>query len=104
MPLLPSWVKIFQSDRYDLPLPKGHRFPMSKYKMVKEALIKNQIAATNQVIEAPLAKVEAILAIHDHHYYNAIVSGTLSLQDQKKIGFPWSPIMIDRSRASVGGL
>lgn len=100
---VPAGLKIFHSDRYDLPLPEGHRFPMNKYKLVRNGLIQEGIAEIHQIIEAPLADQNDILRVHDESYYHAIEYGTLEARDQRKIGFPWSEIMLPRSRASVGG-
>ncbi len=100
---LPPFVKVFHSDRYDLPLPDGHRFPMEKYKMVRLGLLKEKILIEDQLKEAPEASEKDILRVHDEKYYHAIEFGTLEPSEQRKIGFPWSEVMIKRSRASVGG-
>lgn len=95
--------KVYQSDRFDLPLPDGHRFPMDKYKKVKNGLISQSILKKDQILEAPMASPEDILRVHDEKYYHAIEFGTLDPREQRKIGFPWSEVMLKRSRASVGG-
>lgn len=99
----PDLLKVFHSDRYDLPLPEGHRFPMDKYKKVREGLLNQGLVQDYQLIEAPFAHVEDILRVHDEKYYHAIEFGTLEPREQRKIGFPWSEVMLKRSRASVGG-
>lgn len=76
---------------------------MDKYKKVREGLLKNNILQESQVIPAPLASKEDILLVHEEKYYHAIELGTLEAREQRKIGFPWSEIMLSRSRASVGG-
>ncbi len=101
--ILPDFVKVFHSDHYDLPLPDGHRFPMNKYKLVREALINFGLIKPDNIFKAPLADKNDILIVHTEDYYDSIEFGTLEPRDQKKIGFPWSDVMLNRSRASVGG-
>ncbi|MCF8059830.1 MAG: histone deacetylase [Bacteriovoracaceae bacterium] len=96
-------ILVYHSDHYDLPLPEGHRFPMEKYKRVRKALTEANIIRSENIQRAPLAKKEDILLVHTETYYHAIEFGTLEARDQRKIGFPWSDVMLNRSRASVGG-
>src|SRR5262249_33797587 len=45
---------------------------------------------------------EEILRAHDADYLRRVVTGTLSEAEVKRIGFPWSPQMVERSRRSSG--
>lgn len=96
-------MKIYYSDHYDLPLPKEHRFPMQKYGLIRRSLLEQGIVKENELFPAPLSSKEDILRVHTESYYLDIQNGTLGTKEQRLIGFPWSPIMIKRSRASVGG-
>lgn len=82
-----------------MPLPDGHRFPMAKYRMVRERL-----AATGKfnLTPAPLADVADIKRVHDATYVDAVLSGTLSPQAQRRIGFPWSEGFVQRTLGSAG--
>jgi acetoin utilization deacetylase AcuC-like enzyme len=40
--------------------------------------------------------------VHDAAYVEAVANGTLPADMQRRIGFPWSPMMVERSRRSVG--
>lgn len=96
-------LKVFHSDRFDLPLPLGHRFPMEKYSLLREALIEKRILTAGNLFEAPLAEKKDILRVHTPEFYESVEFGTLDEKAQRLIGFPWSEVMIKRSRASVGG-
>ncbi|MCR9203715.1 MAG: histone deacetylase [Halobacteriovoraceae bacterium] len=98
-----SSFKVYHSDRYDLPLPDGHRFPMDKYRLIREKLLSQEILKEENLFEAPLAKVDDILRVHSRTFYDAVANGSLDKKAQRLIGFPWSEVMIKRSRASVGG-
>jgi acetoin utilization deacetylase AcuC-like enzyme len=95
-------VKAFYSDTFVLPLPEGHRFPMAKYSRLRERLIGEAIMAVSDLHEAPLAALDDIRLVHTADYVNAIVDGTVAREIQRRIGFPWSPQMVERARRSVG--
>jgi len=93
-------LKAFYSDRFVLPLPGGHRFPIQKYRMLREALART--LPETEFLE-PDAASDGVLALAHHPLYiHRVISGTLSDQEQKAIGFPWSPEMVERSRRSAG--
>ncbi len=92
-------LKAFYSDHFVLPLPPGHRFPMEKYRMIRDA------AASNPHIvlqEAPRASDGQLALAHHPAYILAVSEGYLSAESQKQIGFPWSARMAERSRRSAG--
>ena len=92
-------VKAFYTDHFVLPLPEGHRFPMAKYRMVREQVHK---LPGLQLVQAPAASDTQLLLAHDPVYLQRVITGTLAPQAQREIGFPWSPGMVERSRRSVG--
>ena len=92
-------MKAFYTDHFVLPLPEGHRFPMAKYRMVREQVAK---LPGLRLTEAPAASDTELLLAHDPIYLQRVITGTLSPQAQREIGFPWSTEMVERSRRSVG--
>jgi len=92
--------RLFYTDHYTLPLPDGHRFPITKYKLVREALAADGIF---EFLPAPLAKPEVIALAHDPAYVNQFLQGALSSAAMRRIGFPWSPELVKRTLGSVGG-
>jgi acetoin utilization deacetylase AcuC-like enzyme len=93
-------VRIFYSDHYVLPLPSGHRFPMSKYALLRERVLASEYGAGCAVPEA--ARDEEITRAHCAAYLARVVDGTLSPAEQRAIGFPWTPQMVERSRRTSG--
>lgn len=89
----------YSSDRFVLPLPPGHRFPMAKYRLLREAV---EAAGVATLAGAPAATDEQLLRVHDAAYLRRVASGTLTASEQRRIGFPWSPGLVERSRRSVG--
>ena len=95
-------MKIYYTDHYVLPLPPGHRFPMQKYALLRERVQAAGLAGEDGLLLPPAATDEEILRAHDPRYLARVVGGTLSPEEQKRIGFPWSPQMVERSRRSSG--
>lgn len=92
-------MKAFYTDHFVLPLPEGHRFPMAKYRMVREQI---SLLNTIELVQAPSATDTQLLLAHDPVYVQSVITGTLPAQAQREIGFPWTPQMVERSRRSVG--
>jgi acetoin utilization deacetylase AcuC-like enzyme len=95
-------MKAFYADHFVLPLPDGHRFPMSKYARLRERLLAEGIIAPEDFIVPDAATDEQILRCHTPQYLDQVKHGRLSPQEIRRIGFPWSPQMVERSRRSAG--
>jgi acetoin utilization deacetylase AcuC-like enzyme len=95
-------VKAFYSDTFVLPLPEHHRFPMAKYRLLRERIVREGILDPADLhVPDPIGWDELCL-VHDPGYVGAVATGTLPADAQRRIGFPWSPMMVERSRRSVG--
>ena len=96
-------MRIYYCDTFVLPLPPEHRFPMEKYSRLRERVVTSGLIDSAHVREPLGATDEQILRVHSPTYVQQVKDGTLSKLDIRRIGFPWSPQMIVRSRHSVGG-
>jgi acetoin utilization deacetylase AcuC-like enzyme len=93
-------VKAFYSDLFVLPLPDGHRFPMAKYRLLRERVARDLPDVDLQV---PEAATDGVLALaHTPDWIERLSLGRLTPPEQRAIGFPWSQAMVERSRRSVG--
>lgn len=95
-------MKAFYTDIFALPLPDGHRFPMAKYSRLRQKLLSEKVLHESDLLIPEPATEEQILRCHDTHYVQRVFSGTLSRQEVIRIGFPWSPQLVERSRRSSG--
>ena len=95
-------LRAFYSDHFVLPLPEGHKFPMAKYSRLRERILAEGLIAPGDLQEAPLASLDDLRLVHDAAYVDAVTNGTVPHDVQRRIGFPWSPQMVERSRRSVG--
>ena len=93
-------MKIYYCDHHEIPLPEGHKFPMRKYR-----LLRNRLATEPGITlePAPAADVETICLAHDRDYVESFVAGTVDPRAMRRIGFPWSEGLVKRTLASAGG-
>lgn len=92
-------MKVYSSDRFVLPLPPKHRFPMAKYRLLRERLSNHPQL---EILTPPAATDEQLLTTHCPQYLEALKTGTLDKQLIRRLGFPFSPELVERSRRSVG--
>jgi len=92
-------VKAFYTDHFVLPLPDGHRFPMQKYRLLRDRVSKIDGVL---LIEPSGASDEDLLRVHTPDYVRAVTMGLLEGSQIREIGFPWSEMMVERSRRSAG--
>jgi len=90
---------IYNSSTFVLPLPPGHRFPMAKYARLAERVER----LAGPLVRIPEAATDLELGrVHDAGYVDAVSRGALDERAQRRIGFPWSAAMVERSRRSAG--
>lgn len=94
---------IYKSDHYVLPLPEGHRFPMQKYRLLREAVEAAPWFRAGMLVECPTVGDDLLHLAHTPEYVAAMSAGTVGDAAMRKIGFPWSPYLVERSRRSSGG-
>lgn len=96
-------MKAYYCDHFVLPLPDDHRFPMSKYAKLRERIAPEQMDL-GIVLTVPEAATDSQLELaHAPDYLTKVKTGTLSRQEVRRMGFPWSLELVERSRRSVGG-
>ena len=94
-------MHVFYADQFVLPLPEGHRFPMSKYRLLRERV---QAELTGLELRVPEPASDADLRrAHTAGYVDRVVGGEVEARAWRRVGFPWSPELVERSRRSVGG-
>jgi acetoin utilization deacetylase AcuC-like enzyme len=93
-------ARLFYCDHHEIPLPAGHKFPIGKYRLVRELLEADGIFEFQR---APFAERRLIELVHDAEYVAHIFNGTLPEAAMRRVGFPWSQGLVYRTLASVGG-
>ncbi len=95
-------MKLFYCDEFVLPLPPGHRFPMEKYRLLRERLADSGEFAADDFRVPPSASFTELTRAHAPDYVLRVERGELSAADIRAIGFPWSAQMVERSKRSSG--
>ena len=88
-------LKIAWSPRFNHPLPEGHRFPMEKYDLVPEQLIREGTVSENQFFEPPKLR-SPVYQVHAKFYIDQLVGQTLPPKEVRKTGFPLSAELVER--------
>lgn len=96
-------MKIYYSDHFVLPLPQGHRFPMEKYALLRDRVEASDLRRNVELRVPEPATDEELETVHDAAYLERVKTGSLSPMEVRRMGFPWSPALVERSRRSVGG-
>ena len=95
-------MKAFYCHHFELPLPEGHAFPMAKYRLLYERVRVHADAWGIELLEPRAASDDDLLRVHCPDYVRRLSDGSVSANEMRRIGFPWSPLMVERSRRSSG--
>jgi acetoin utilization deacetylase AcuC-like enzyme len=96
-------MRAWSSARWSIPLPEGHRFPMGKYRLVRDGIVAQGVLPAESIHEPDGIARDDLGLVHGARYIDAVCDGTLTDAELRRIGFPWSPLMPERSRRTVQG-
>lgn len=96
-------MHVFYSDSFAFPLPEGHRFPMAKYARLRQRVAESGLVPAERLHAPEAASDEQLLRVHRLEYLERLKAGRLSEKEIRRLGFPWSPQLVERSRRSAGG-
>ncbi|MCG3207817.1 MAG: Acetoin utilization protein AcuC [Anaerolineae bacterium] len=88
---------------YVTPLPPEHRFPMPKFGVIYDILLRDGLASLDQFHVPQIAPRAWLEQVHTPEYIAAFCGGTLDAKAIRRIGLPWSPNLVKRTRTAVGG-
>jgi acetoin utilization deacetylase AcuC-like enzyme len=92
--------RLWYCDHHEIPLPPGHKFPVRKYRLLRDRLESDGFFTLEPAQFSPVEKIEQV---HDPAYVRGFLEGTLEARVMRRIGFPWSEGLVRRTLASVGG-
>lgn len=98
------WPPLIYHPCYSaLPLPPNHRYPIGKYQALFHALQTLGVPEQAFLTAAPPATIAQLALVHDPAYIQQVCDGSLDAKAMRRIGFPWSEILVQRCLQSVGG-
>jgi acetoin utilization deacetylase AcuC-like enzyme len=96
-------MRVFYCDHFVLPLPEDHRFPMEKYARLRDRVAASDFADNVELTVPEPASDHELHTAHDARYVRRVLEGALTEKEIRRMGFPWSSALVERSRRSVGG-
>ena len=96
-------LALWSSARYTFPLPDGHRFPVAKYALLRDLVLAEGTVRPEQIHDAPAASDAMLLQVHTPEYVRDFRNGTLSEAAVRRLGFPWSAALVERSLRALAG-
>jgi acetoin utilization deacetylase AcuC-like enzyme len=91
-------VDVWAHDRWRIPLPEGHKFPIDKYRLLRERV--QEWVVVHESEPVPWAW---LALVHAPDLLERIRLGELTVREQRGLGLPWSEVLVERGRRSVGG-
>jgi acetoin utilization deacetylase AcuC-like enzyme len=92
-------MQAFAHDVFTYPLPEGHRFPLAKYRLVREAV---QALDGVRVETAIAAGWDEVARVHSQTWIAKVREGSLERREELALGLPWSPELVERSIRATG--
>ena len=96
-------MKLWTHDRARFPLPARHRFPLDKYPLLRARVVADGLATPEEIHETDPVPWPVLERVHDAALLARIRDGELSVREERGLGLPWSPQLVDRARRSVAG-
>ena len=91
---------VYHTDFQISPLPDGHRFPMPKDHLLYMALQSEGLA--NMTFTPSYPDRETLCLTHNSEYVDSFLSGSISQQQMRRIGLPWSEKLVQRTLIGTG--
>lgn len=102
MAIAPDLPLVYHPE-YVAPLPENHRFPMNKFRMLRDLLLRENVVNLVQFHAPEFPTEELLQLVHTPDYIAAYCSGTLDSRAQRRIGLPWTPAVVKRTCRAVAG-
>jgi acetoin utilization deacetylase AcuC-like enzyme len=96
-------LHLWSSARYTFPLPPGHRFPIAKYEVLRRRVVSEGLVPADRVHDPAKASPGALRLVHTDDYVTRLTEGRLGPDELRRLGFPWSAALVERSYRAVGG-
>jgi acetoin utilization deacetylase AcuC-like enzyme len=101
-------LRIAYDSLYQHPLPPGpngepHRFPMAKYELIPQQLLREGTVTEAAFFSPEEIDVRWILRTHTEAYWRALETGAIPAKMVRRIGFPWSAELVRREKIITQG-
>jgi acetoin utilization deacetylase AcuC-like enzyme len=95
--------RIFYSPYYYADIGEGHVFPIKKFELVRDCLLKEKTLSPREIVEPQPASIEDVLLVHTEDYIKRLINGELTVKEIRRLGLPWSKSLVRRSFLATSG-
>ncbi len=96
-------MRVFYTPRYYADIGEGHVFPIRKFELVRDRLLREGTLRPADIIEPLPAPVPDVLLVHTEDYIRRLRAGSLTQRELRRLGLPWSKALVRRSFLATGG-
>ena len=96
-------MRVFYSPRYYADIGDTHIFPIRKFELVRDQLLRDGTLSSDEMVEPQPAALDDVLLVHTHDYVSRLCKGQLTSREIRRLGLPWSESLVRRSFYAVGG-
>ncbi|WP_296265604.1 histone deacetylase family protein [Pseudomonas sp. UBA6562] len=96
-------LPLIYHDDYSPEFPAEHRFPMDKFRLLRDHLVESGLTCDEALIRPEICPRDILALAHDPAYIDRYLQGELSREDQRRLGLPWSEALARRTVRAVGG-
>ena len=76
---------------------------MRKFSILRDLLLRERVITKHDIIPPQPCPWDILSLVHTHQYLDALRTGTMTRQDVRKMGLPWTEALVRRSRIAVQG-
>ena len=96
-------MRVFYTSKYYAHIGDAHIFPIRKFELVRDQLLREGTLEPNELVEPKPADLSDVLLVHSADYVTRLCNGTLTEKEIRRLGLPWSESLVRRSFYAVGG-
>jgi acetoin utilization deacetylase AcuC-like enzyme len=96
-------MRVSYTPRYYADIGEGHVFPIRKFELVRDRLLREGTLAPSEIVEPREASVGDVLLVHTEDYVTRLRAGALTPREIRRLGLPWSKALVRRSFLAVAG-
>ena len=96
-------MRVSYHPDYVVALPPGHAFPMAKFAALRDRLVAEGTVRACDVVAPREADWADLRLVHTADYLDRLAAGALTRAEERRMGLPWSPALVRRSRLAVQG-
>jgi acetoin utilization deacetylase AcuC-like enzyme len=96
-------MRVSYTPRYYADIGEGHVFPIRKFELVRDRLLREGTLRQADVVEPQPAAIGDVLLVHTEDYVTRLRAGCLTPRELRRLGLPWSKALLRRSFLAAGG-